>query len=92
MARPIYNKPLYQQTRRHWRQLIDAGHPVTCRRCGRPIKPGQQFDLGHPDDATPGGPTTNQALAPEHPACNRTAGARAANHHRAGTVPPSRPW
>lgn len=47
-----------------------------CWRCGRPILPGQPWDLGHDDD--------NPALyrGPEHARCSRQAGARKGNARR----------
>ncbi len=58
----------HQRERAQWWQRMAAGEQVTCPRCGRPILPGQCWDLGHNDarDAWTG---------PEHAHCNRAAGA-----------------
>lgn len=58
----------HQQERAQWWQRLADGEQVTCPRCGRPILPGQCWDLGHNDkrDAWTG---------PEHAHCNRAAGA-----------------
>lgn len=62
----------HQQRRAAWAPRVDAG-AVDCARCHRPIRPGEPWDLGHPDaHGSDGGP--------EHRRCNRaTAGRRAAN-------------
>lgn len=88
----------HQRHRRTWTTIITTTG-WTCRRCGTPITPGQPWDLGHPTDATPGGPTNDHGLQPEHalkkdcPAGgNRSAGATAGNHQRNNRIPPSRTW
>lgn len=64
----------HQQTRAHWAPKADAGL-VDCWRCGRPIHPGQPWDLGHDDH------DRSITRGPEHrhatPWCkgNRAAGA-----------------
>lgn len=40
----------HQKVRKVWRQRIDAGECPPCGYCGRPILPGQFWDLGHPND------------------------------------------
>ena len=77
--------------RKRWAAVIRQ-HGWTCRRCHQPITPTQQWDLGHPDDATPGGPTSTRGLEPEHAHCNRSAGATAGNYLRANPLPPTRDW
>ena len=91
MARPIYNQPTYKQLRADWNILMANGN-VECRRCGQPIKRGTPWHLGHPNDATPGGPTTNTNLWPEHATCNTSAGATAGNKLRLNQPQPSRNW
>lgn len=82
----------HRKLRRQWDTTITNQGGWTCRRCGHPITPGQPYDLGHPTDATPGGPTTTHGLEPEHPHCNRSAGATAGNHLRHHPLTPSRNW
>ena len=93
----------HQRHRRTWNATIRTLGQWTCRRClnnptacgplsGQPIKPGDPYDLGHPNDATPGGPTNDHRLEPEHPHGNRSAGATAGNLARNNRIPPSRNW
>jgi hypothetical protein len=54
----------HQQLRRSLAREVAAGL-ATCARCGRPIDPDEQWDLGHDDyDRT-------LYTGPEHRACNR---------------------
>lgn len=60
----------HQHMREAWRPAVQAGR-VHCARCGRPIRPGQLWDLGHHDrDRT-------RYTGPEHAACNRRTAGRA---------------
>lgn len=61
----------HQRLRRRWADLVAAGG-VQCARCGDPIGPRQQWDLGHVD-----GSGKREYQGPEHRACNRSAGAAA---------------
>lgn len=62
----------HQQERRRWSPLVASGQ-ATCWRCGRLIRPGSPWDLGHDDhDRT-------IYRGPEHRACNRRAGALKGN-------------
>lgn len=54
----------HQMQRKAWASRVDAGG-VACRRCGEPIPPGSEWDLGH-DDHDRSAPTR-----PEHRECNR---------------------
>lgn len=56
--------------RARWLPAVIAGR-VRCRRCRQPIAPGEPWDLGHPDAEC------DRPRAPEHQACNRSAGGRA---------------
>ena len=44
-------------------RLWDLGEPVACWRCGRPIHPGQPWDVGHINDSAT---SDLEDLAPEH--------------------------
>lgn len=73
-----------------WQTIIDTHNGWTCRRCHKPIPPGDRaaWQLGHPHDITTG-PTLIADLAPEHTSCNTSAGATAGNHARTGTQDPA---
>ena len=58
----------HQAMRRLWEPKIATGR-VNCARCGKPIGPGEQWDLGHSDDRS-------RWIGPEHSLCNRSAGGR----------------
>ena len=64
----------HQALRRRWQRRIDTGELVLCRRCGEPVTPGDEWDLGHDDlDRT-------IAAEPEHARpCNRAAAGRSAH-------------
>lgn len=71
------DKQLYAGRHQALRRALDPYVPGSpCWRCGRPILPGQPWDLGHDDD--------NPAIyrGPEHAVCNRAAGARKGNARR----------
>lgn len=55
----------HRQLRAQLKTRVDAGLE-TCRRCGKPIRPGEPFDLGHDDSGSPSG-----YRGPEHLRCNR---------------------
>jgi hypothetical protein len=62
----------HQALRRRWATQVALGR-VDCARCGRPIRPGDEWDLGHDDH------DRSRYTGPEHQACNRaTYGRRAA--------------
>jgi hypothetical protein len=66
--------------RAHWRPAIAAG-VVNCPRCGDPIRPNQDWDLGHDHDLALGGDPAG-TMVPEHSRCNRRAGAALGNQLR----------
>jgi hypothetical protein len=65
----------HNKERARWKRILDR-KPWPCARCGKLILVGDPWDLGHTDDRT-------AHQGPEHPACNRAAGARTANARRA---------
>ena len=67
----------HQAARRRWAKVIAGGRGF-CARCGKPIAPGDPWDLGH-DDSVPG---KRAYLGPECVDCNRSAGAKKGNAMR----------
>jgi len=78
----------HEAERRRWARKVDAGG-VDCARCGEPLEPGRQWDLGHDD-------TRQTWTGPEHRTCNRRAGQAnsvlVANALRTAGVHTSREW
>jgi len=62
----------HDRTRAQWAPQVATGR-VPCARCGVLIAHGAPWDLGHADDRT-------SWSGPEHAACNRAAGGKAAHH------------
>lgn len=60
---------IHQQKRAEWQKVIDAG-AADCARCSDPIKPGDDWDLGHDDH------DRSKYTGPECVKCNRSAGGR----------------
>jgi hypothetical protein len=61
----------HRRDRRRWKLKVDAG-VVLCRRCGKLILPGEEWDLGL-DDLDRSLPAS-----PEHRRCNRATRAETA--------------
>lgn len=79
--------PEHRALRAEWSPIVEAGG-VSCARCGKRIKPGTPWDLGHTDDWT-------AYTGPEHESCNSEAAGRKRwrlekQKHR--TEPASRSW
>jgi hypothetical protein len=69
----------HRARRLQYQRLVAAGG-ARCARCGKPITPGELWDLGHID-----GTNKTEYSGPEHAKCNRAAGARLSNAKRRGT-------
>lgn len=58
------------------RALWAARLPLPCRRCGRPVHPGQRWQVGHVIDRARGGSDHLENQWPEHAYCNESAGGK----------------
>jgi hypothetical protein len=65
MAIHLYGK-MPRKVRKRWAPKVRAGI-VDCARCGKPILPGEKWDLDHDDDD----PSRRRYLGPSHRSCNR---------------------
>jgi hypothetical protein len=74
----------HQRLRQQWTPRVMAGECV-CAKCGQPIHPGQQWDLGHTDHR-------DGYTGPEHASCNRSDGARRGNRMRSQRQVRQRDW
>jgi hypothetical protein len=77
----------HRALRAQWAPHVDAGG-VACARCGKRIKPGTPWDLGHSDD-------WSRYTGPEHERCNAAAAGRKRirlERARRQSVPASRSW
>jgi hypothetical protein len=63
----------HDRLRAEWTPRVATGR-VRCPRCGKLIASGSAWDLGHHDT------DRRRYNGPEHSACNRSAGGRAAHH------------
>jgi hypothetical protein len=61
--------PTHRRRRAQFSRRIERGEDIVCPRCGLPIGPDQEWDLGH-DDWNP------RIERPEHRTCNRAAANR----------------
>ena len=68
------------QLREQWAPHVAAGH-VRCHLCGRPIMPGQSWDLDHLIPLALGG-DVDGPTHPAHSSCNRSRGAAMGNRRR----------
>lgn len=75
-----HRSPEWHRARRRVRAIltprIEAGHFVACVNCGRPVQPGQRWDVGHIIDAGHGGTVSDSNLGAAHRHCNRSDGGR----------------
>lgn len=74
----------HQEQRKQWAPLVATG-TVRCARCGKKIKRGQPWDLGHTDDRA-------SYHGPEHTSCNRSAAAVMGNDRRRPRFGPRADW
>jgi hypothetical protein len=65
----------HQRLRAVWARRVNEGG-VSCARCGKPIAPGQAFDLDHSDH--PRAKELRLYNGASHRACNRASGAHKA--------------
>lgn len=65
----------HQAERRRWAAVVATGHCL-CWRCGRPIRSGEPWDLGHDDH------DRSVYRGPEHRSENRAAGGRKRGKYR----------
>ncbi|MGD8214620.1 hypothetical protein [Aestuariimicrobium sp. Y1814] len=84
------NRDNTRRLRPIWNVIIANNQGWTCRRCQKPIRPGEPYDLGHAADADPSRTHETHDVEPEHPFCNRSAGSKARN--KLGKLNPSRDW
>jgi hypothetical protein len=64
---------VHQRERKRWAARVERGE-VSCARCGRPILPGELFDLGHDDH------DRSRYVGAEHRRCNRATSSRRRKH------------
>jgi len=74
----------YRQVRQRLARAVAAGQ-ATCWRCGRPIRPGEPWHLGHSDDGS-------RWMGAQHAYCNTSAAARMTNAKRNAPARWSRDW
>lgn len=71
------------------RKALAEQLPMPCARCGKPVMPGQRWDIGHivGRDVDPELAWDPDNWRVEHAACNRAAGAAYVNRKRARQRP-----
>lgn len=77
----------HKRLRARWAKTLRENGAVECARCGGLIYDGEPFDLGHPQGADVALGGDGSGSAPEHPRCNRSAGATLGNRLRNGQPP-----
>ena len=73
MPHPSYRRP-HQLARERLLKLLEYVGGWPCPRCGRPMLPGMDLDLGHSDGAAKAAGFPGDRL--EHQRCNRRSGGR----------------
>ena len=75
-----HRQPGYLRISKRLRALyspqVQAGSAPPCLDCGRPIMPGEQFDISHIIPASMGGADSMENLSISHSSCNRRAGSQ----------------
>lgn len=56
------------------REKIKPSLPLPCLHCGKPVLPGQRWDVAHVRDLALGGGV--RRVGPAHSSCNRSAGGK----------------
>jgi hypothetical protein len=89
---PQHRAQVNAERSRHYRQhygreheatrarLLPAAYGTPCPRCGEPMLPGQELDLGHSTDRAVDPSAAGDRI--EHASCNRAAGGRAGAAYR----------
>ena len=83
-------RPYGREHQQRRAQMLPEAIGMPCRRCGKPMLPGQALDAGHPDGRALAQDPSSVADAIEHASCNRAAGAVLGNQRV--KLKPSRPW
>jgi len=72
MAKHQGRDPYGHHHRKQRATQLPHAYGQPCPRCGQPMLPGQDLDLGHTDDIAHGGADSPRRI--EHAHCNRQAG------------------
>jgi hypothetical protein len=73
--------------RKKYVSIVARGNAV-CARCGKPIAPGDLWDLDHDDED----PLQRRYIGPSHRSCNRATMSHLTAKLEASTEPHSREW